>query len=212
MKQHSPYEENNIENDEGNQFGGNVVDSEKHCSGTSPMNVLPVSYAEILRQIIRKPQSCDNYDSHVIAECDLTQGDQSDLEAFQSLVDSFELKVFCPGDPVTASFVSDHVFLCKKQFFAKGISVLEKGLGFAPTPSHINEADLRRDLGKFSRKMRSKWHFRNEVPQNNQEISQFNIKLQWNPPKSHPALEAFLNKTEKEFFFVTGKREGLQFS
>ena len=56
-KQHSPYEENNIENDEGNRFGGNVVDSEKHCSGTSPMNVLPVSYAETLRQTIRKPQS-----------------------------------------------------------------------------------------------------------------------------------------------------------
>ena len=60
---------------------------------------------------------------------------------------------------MTGSFVSDHVFLSKKQFFAKGISVLEKGLGFAPTPSHINEADLRRDLGKFSRKMRSKLHF-----------------------------------------------------
>ena len=114
---------------------------------------------------------------------------------------------------MTGSFVTDHVFnLSKKQLFAKGISILEKRLGFAPTPSHINETDLRRDLGKFSRKMRSKWHFRNEVPQSNQEISQFNIRLQWNPPKGHPALEAFLNKTEKKFFFVTGKNEGLQFN
>ena len=35
-----PDEENNIENDEGNQFGEKVVDSEKHCSVISPNNVL----------------------------------------------------------------------------------------------------------------------------------------------------------------------------
>ena len=90
---------------------------------------------------------------------------------------------------------------------AKEISVLEKGLGFAPTPSHINEADLRRDLREFSRKMRCKWHFRNGVPQNNEEISQFRVKLQWNPPKGHPALEAFLNKTEKDIFSLIPERE-----
>ena len=43
-----------------------------------------------------------------------------------------------------------------KEFSAKVMSVLEKGLGFAPTPSHINEADLRRDLREFSRKLRCK--------------------------------------------------------
>ena len=60
-------EENNIENDEGNQFGVKVVDSEKH-SVISPNNVLRVSCAEILKQPIRKPQSCDNSYSQVIAE------------------------------------------------------------------------------------------------------------------------------------------------
>ena len=83
---------------------------------------------------------------------------------------------------------------------AKEISVLEKWLGFALTLSHINEADLRQDLREFSRKMRWKWHFGNDAPQSNEDISQFKVKLQWNPPKGHPALEAFLNKTEKDFF------------
>ena len=78
---------------------------------------------------------------------------------------------------------------------------------FAPTPSHINEADLRRNLREFSRKMRCKWHFRNEVSQNNEEISQFKVKSQWNPPKGHPALEAFLNKTEKDIFSLIPERE-----
>ena len=59
---------------------------------------------------------CDSSDYQDIAECDLTQGDQSCLEALQSL-----------GDPI-----------------------------IAPTPSHINEVDLLRDLPEFSRKMRCK--------------------------------------------------------
>ena len=91
---------------------------------------------------------------------------------------------------------------------AKEISVLEKWLGFAPTPPHINEADLRRDLREFSRKIRCKWHFRNdEVPQTNEEISQFKVKSQWSPPKGHPALEAFLSKTEKDIFSLIPERE-----
>ena len=102
---------------------------------------------------------------------------------------------------MTGCYASDHVFnLSKKKLSAKEISVLEKWLGFAHTPSHINEADLRRDLREFSRKMRCKWHFGNDAPQSDEEISQFKVKLQWNPLKGHPALEAFLNKTEKDFF------------
>ena len=89
---------NNIGNVEGNQFGEKVVDSGKDCSVISPKNVYRVSYAEILKQPIKKPQSCDSSDSHDIAGCDLKQGDQSYLEALQSLGDPFEHEVLCPGD------------------------------------------------------------------------------------------------------------------
>ena len=97
-KQHGTDEENDIENDEGNQLGEKVVDSGKHCSIISPKNVLRVSYVEILKQPIRKPHSCDSSDSYDIAEYDLTQGNESYLEALQSLGDPFEHKVLCPGD------------------------------------------------------------------------------------------------------------------
>ena len=140
----------------------------------------------------------------------LIQGGSLSLQiiALQSLGDPFEHEVLCPGNRMTGSFVSDHVFnLTKKELSAKEISVLEKGLGFVPNPSNINEADLRRDLREFSRKMRCKWHFRNEVPQSNEEISQFKVKSQRNPPKSHPALEAFLKKTEKDIFSLIPERE-----
>ena len=55
--------------------------------------------------------------------------------------------------------------------------------------------------------MRCKRHFRNEVPQNNEEISQFKVKSAWNPPKGHSALEAFLNKTGKYIFSLIPERE-----
>ena len=98
-KQHSTDEENNIENDEGNQFGEKAVDYGKHCSVISSKNFLRVSYAEILKQPIRKPQSCDSFYSHDIAECDLTQIDQSYLEALQLLGDpSILTLVLSPGD------------------------------------------------------------------------------------------------------------------
>ena len=43
--------------------------------------------------------------------------------------------------------MSYHVFnLSKKVLSQTEINMLEKGLGFSPTPSFINEADLRRDL------------------------------------------------------------------
>ena len=46
--------------------------------------------------------------------------------------------------------------------------------------------------------MRCKWHFRNELPQGNEKISQFKFKSHWNPHKGDLALEAFLNKPEND--------------
>ena len=93
---------------------------------------------------------------------DLTQGDKSLLETLESLSDNN--KDHSEEGRMKGSFVSDYVFnLSKKVLSQTEINVLEKGLGFSPTPSFINEADLRRDFNEFSRKMRCKWYFRNET-------------------------------------------------
>ena len=55
--------------------------------------------------------------------------------------------------------------------------------------------------------MRCKWHFRNEVPQNNEEVFQFKVKSQRNSPKGYPASEAFSSKTEKDIFSLIPERE-----
>ena len=80
------------------------------------------------------------------------------------------------------------------------IELLGKGLGFAPTPSSVNEADLYRDFAEFKRKMRCKWHFRNEVQNYSSNSYNFKSKSTWNPPLGHAALELFLSKTEKDVF------------
>ena len=54
-------------------------------------------------------------------------------------------------------FCSKTVFnLSRKVLTEIDIRVLEKGLGFAPTPTRINESDLKRDFNEFSQKMRCK--------------------------------------------------------
>ena len=79
---------------------------------------------------------------------------------------------------------------------------LEKGLAFAPTPTEINETDLRADFNEFARKMRCKWFFRNDPTENFSEATEFHVKLNWNPPKRHPAIEMFLSKLETVIFSV----------
>ena len=98
---------------------------------------------------------------------------------------------------------SDSVFnLSKKVLTETEIRVLEKGLGFAPAPTKINETELRTDFNKFARKMRCKWFFRNEPAENFSEAPAFSVKSNWNPPKRRPAIEIFLSNFETEILSV----------
>ena len=60
-------------------------------------------------------------------------------------------------------FCSDTVFnLSRKVLTDTEIRILEKGLDFAPIQNKINEPELRTDFEEFCRRMRTRWHFRNE--------------------------------------------------
>ena len=47
--------------------------------------------------------------------------------------------------------------------------------------------------------MRCKWYFTNKT-QGSNDISTFQSKSTWNPPKGSPVLELFLNKKEQNLF------------
>ena len=121
---------------------------------------------------------------------DLTQGDDLLLEILQSLGVSNDSFLEPESDCNKGSFSYDSVFNLNKKVLSKTeIKVLEKGLGFSPTPSFINEADLQRDFDDFARKMRCKWYFRNESQDIPSAVSTFKPKSTWNPPKGSPGLE-----------------------
>ena len=115
---------------------------------------------------------------------DLTKGDDSLLEILQSLGVNNDNFLETDSDCIKGSFSSNSVFNLSKKVLSKTeIKVLEKGLGFSPTPSSINEADSRRDFDDFARKMRSKSHFRNESQYIPSEVSTYKLKLHGIPQK-----------------------------
>ena len=92
-------------------------------------------------------------------------------------------------------FCSDVVFnLSHRVLFELEREVLGKRLGFSPTPS------FKRDFADFSRKIRCKRYFRNDVSEKFIETPVFRTKSTWNPPQGHSALEMFLSQMEAHVF------------
>ena len=78
---------------------------------------------------------------------------------------------------LTGHFCSDTLFnLSNRVLTDAGISVLEKGLDYAPIRNKISQPELRTDFEEFCRKMRLKWHFRNDTTPNFSEIPAFRPK------------------------------------
>ena len=172
-----------------------------------------VSYVNILKQTsgMGMPSNLSAYvppqltsPISQVSESDLylTQGDQSPLETLETLCGSASTGSKFVDGRIEGNFVSDYVFnLSQKTLSPLEIKVLEKRLGFSPTPSLINEVDLRRDISDFWRKMRCKCFLRNERQENVSETSWFwkrfidDIFFIWT--ESEESLEKFLEDINK---------------
>ena len=97
---------------------------------------------------------------------------------------------YTSGGRLSGYFSSNTVFnLSKIELSTVEIEVLEKGRDYAPIQRKINQPEIKKDLEDFCRRMRIKWHFRNEpTPPSNQNQS-FKPKSSWKPPKIHPGVE-----------------------
>ena len=94
-------------------------------------------------------------------------------------------------------FCSDVVLnLSSKVLSETEINVLGKRLGFTPTTSFNNEADLKRDFKDLTRKLRCKWYFRNNTIKSFSQLPAFRSKSSCNPPQRHTALEMSLSQLE----------------
>ena len=72
-------------------------------------------------------------------------------------------------------FCSVFVFNLSNKVLSK-VNALIKGLGFTPTPSFINDADLKGDLEDFARKARCKWYFQNDITESFSQLPVFQNK------------------------------------
>ena len=103
-------------------------------------------------------------------------------------------------------FCSNTVFnLSRKALTDIEIKVLEKGLDFAQIQNKINEPELRSDFEEFARRIRTKWHFRNEPTLFFSESPSRRPKSTWKPPLGHPNIGVFLSQLEKEIFTLSQK-------
>ena len=101
-------------------------------------------------------------------------------------------------------FCSHTVFnRSNKVLIEDDIKVLERDLDFVPIQSKVNKLELRQDFENFCRRMRIRWHFRNECTDNFSEKPAFSSKSSWKPPLGHPNLEGFLSQVGNELFEIT---------
>ena len=54
----------------------------------------------------------------------------------------------------------------------------------------------------FSRKIRCKWHFTNDITEDFRETPALHNKSTWNPAQGHPALEIFLSQMKADVFLL----------
>ena len=89
------------------------------------------------------------------------------------------------------------------------LSVLSKGLKFAPQPPRVNRFQLKQDLEAFGRRMRLQELFSDQEASNEDydpdlEKNRFKKKSTWKPPKNRdPALEAYLRAVESDAWCLT---------
>ena len=137
-------------------------------------------------------------------ECPLSSQDEELAQILQDLgsVNCFDINSnLSDNSRLRGYFCSDTVFnLSQRVLSETEIKILEKGLDFAPIQRKVNEPELRKDFDDFCRRMRIKWHFRNEPSDNFSEIPAFRPKSSWKPPLGHPNLEVFLSSIEEELF------------
>ena len=168
------------------------------------------SLVEILRNRLNHENSVNVVTpSGSFSTADLVSTRGNCISSFEKSEEALEKEVKSPATSrrLKGYFHSNTVFnLSKKVLTKTEIGVLEKDLGFVLTPNLINEENLRRDFDDFSRKVRRKWYFRNELSDNFSEAPAFKLKSLWKPPADHRCVESILSKLERELFsYLPGK-------
>ena len=110
----------------------------------------------------------------------------------------------------SGKFVSNNVInLSGRVLTDNEISVLSKGLKFSPTPKELDRSQLKQDLEAFGRRLRLKWHFRDEESADFSSNA-FRVPSKFKPPHEDAAIEIYLSVLEEKLMSISV--EGSNFS
>ena len=73
------------------------------------------------------------------------------------------------------------------------VSLLSKGLNYCPTPIGVDKSVVKKDLEKFGRILRLKWHYRNDKW--TFHPNPFRPKSIFNPSKTDADIELYLSQS-----------------
>ena len=132
----------------------------------------------------------------------IDQANNSKGTASSSVGDSPKDSAAVNSERLTGKFVSKNVVnLSKRKLNKAEISLLSKGLKFIPTSNFINRAKIKEDLEAFGRKLRLKWHFRNETGITLRD--KFVEKSKFNPKGGDAAIEVYLSCLEDKIMNIS---------
>ena len=96
------------------------------------------------------------------------------------------------GNRLEDKFVSKNfVNLSRRNLSLAEMSLLSKGLKFAPPANKIDQTKLKREIEEYGRKLRLMWHFRNDERPFSQET--FKPKSTFNPRNKDVVMEIYLS-------------------
>ena len=130
----------------------------------------------------------------VNSACDFVSGELSednsnDSEVAQEIDDN---RAKLKDNRLEGKFFSKNdINLSQRQLTKSELLLLSKGRKFVPTPNRINQAKIKQELEVFGRKLRLRWHFRND-----ERIFDCNTKFRpkstFNPKNKDVIIETYL--------------------
>ena len=98
-------------------------------------------------------------------------------------------------------FVCKNVInLSRRNLSSVEISLLSKGIKFVPTANKIDQANLKRELEEYGRKLRLMWHFRHDERPFSQQ--RFKPKSTFNSRNKDAVVETYLSYLEERLLEI----------
>ena len=177
----------NVDNEHLDTLQNNILKSSANQDGTESEQNL-TDLVEIVANLIKD----DIPPTLNVSEQDLcSYGEMSNT--------TYACQINEESNRIKGKFVSDNVFnLSRRNNTDDKLSMLSKNLSFVPTPEKIDRWQVKNNLTKFGRNIRSTMYFLNEPSPSFSEVLAFKTPSKWTPNIKDTHLVLFPSEVEDE--------------